>query len=169
MRRTRSQFDRCSLISEPIGDIPSNVDYSANLKETKGLFSEYKEIYADCQQQNGMGLDKSWKGWLIPDKTGKRGGKPRFQKQGDICSFTFPGVNSPKAGLHLVDGIVKLSKIGEIPVVLHRPILDGFPIKQATIVSKADGWYVSFAIEDTTVPDSCLWMKSNLRWELMLD
>ncbi|XGB39034.1 MAG: hypothetical protein LVT47_12860 [Cyanobacteria bacterium LVE1205-1] len=49
---------------------------------------------------------------------------------------------------------IKLSKIGEIPVVLHRPILDGFPIRQATIVSKADGWYVSFAIEDTTVPDS---------------
>ena len=97
-----------------------------------------------------MGLDKSWKGWSIPDKTGKRGGKPRFQKQGDICSFTFPRVNSSRAGLHLVDGMVKLSKIGEIPVVLHRPILDGFPIKQVTIVSKAEGWYVSFAIEDTT-------------------
>ena len=80
LRGTRSQFDRCSLTSEPIGDIPSNVDYSADLKETKGLFPEYKEIYADCQQQNGMGLDKSWKGWLIPDKTGKRGGKPRFKK-----------------------------------------------------------------------------------------
>ena len=52
--------------------------------------------------------------------------------------------------MHLADGIVKLSKIGEIPVVLHRPILDGFPIKQVTIVSKAEGWYVSFAIEDTT-------------------
>jgi putative transposase len=155
--RTRSQFDRSSLTSEPIGDIPSNVDYhsqAADLKETKGLFPEYKEIYADCQQQNVMGLDKSWKGWLIPDKIGRRGGKPRLKKQGDICSFTLPRVNSPKAGLHLTDGILKLSKIGEIPVVLHRPILDGFPIKQATIVSKADGWYVSFAIEDTTVPDS---------------
>ncbi len=96
LRRTRSQMNRCSLTSEPIGDIPSNVDYysqAADLKEPKGLFPEYKEIYTDCQQQNGMGLDKSWKGWLIPDKTGKRGGKPRFQKQGDICSFTFPRVN----------------------------------------------------------------------------
>ena len=96
LRRTRSQMNRYSLTSEPIGDIPSNVDYysqAADLKEPKGLFPEYKEIYTDCQQQNGMGLDKSWKGWLIPDKTGKRGGKPRFQKQGDICSFTFPRVN----------------------------------------------------------------------------
>ncbi len=94
-------MNRCSLTSDPIGDIPSNVDYysqAADLKETKGLFPEYKEIYTDCQQQNGMGLDKSWKGWLIPDKTGKKGGKPRFKKQGDICSFTFPRVNAQRLG-----------------------------------------------------------------------
>jgi putative transposase len=148
LRRTRCSIDRCSLVSEPIGDIPSRVDYysqAADLKETKSLFPEYKNIYADCQQQNLMRLDKAWKRWLIPDKNGKRGGKPRFKKQGDICSFTFPRVNSSKAGAHLVGSSLKLSKIGEIPIVLHRPIPDGFEIKQATIVSKADGWYVSFA------------------------
>jgi putative transposase len=157
LRRTRSSIDRCSLTSEPIGDIPSKVDYysqAADLKETKRLFPEYKDIYADCQQQNLMRLDKSWKRWLIPDKNGNRGGKPRFKKQGEVCSFTFPRVNSAKAGAHLVDRILKLSKIGEIPVILHRPIPDGFEIKQATIVCKADGWYVSFAIEDNTVPVS---------------
>jgi putative transposase len=155
LRRTRSSIDRCSLISEPIGDIPERVDYysqAADLKETKRLFPEYKDIYADCQQQNLMRLDKAWKRWLIPDKTGKRGGKPRFKKQGDICSFTFPRVNNLKAGAHLIGNSLKLSKIGEIPVILHRSIPDGFDIKQATIVNKADGWYVSFVIEDNTVP-----------------
>lgn len=155
LRRTRCPIDRCSLISETIGEIPSKVDYysqAANLKKTKLLFHEYKDIYADCQQQNLMRLDKASKRWLIPDKNGKRGGKPKFKKQGDICSFTFPRVNSPKAGAHLIGDTLKLSKIGEIPVVLHRPIPDGFDIKQATIVSKADGWYVSFALEDNTVP-----------------
>ena len=154
LRSTRSSIDRCSLISEPIGDISSKVNYysqAADLKETKRLFPEYKDIYADCQQQNLMRLDKAWKRWLIPDKNGKRGGKPRFKKQGDICSFTFPRVNSAKAGAHLNSSTLKLSKIGEIPVVLHRPIPDGFEIKQATIVSKADGWYVSFALEDKTI------------------
>jgi putative transposase len=157
LRRTRSSIDRCSLISEPIGEIPNKVDYysqAASLKETKSLFPEYKNIYADCQQQNLMRLDKAWKRWLIPDKNGKRGGKPRFKKQGDICSITWTRVNSAKAGAHLVDNTLKLSKIGEIPVVLHRLIPDGFEIKQATIVCKADGWYVSFAIEDNTVPAS---------------
>ncbi len=101
-----------------------------------------------------MPLDKAWKRWLVPDKSGKRGGKPRFKKQGDICSVTSARVNSAKAGAHLTSSTLKLSKIGEIPVILHRPIPDGFDIKQATIVSKADGWYVSFALEDNTVPTS---------------
>jgi putative transposase len=157
LRRTRSSLDRCSLISEPIGEIPSKVDYysqSANLKETKSLFPEYKNIYADCQQQNLMRLDSSWKRWLIPDAKGKRGGKPRFKKQGDICSITFPRVNSAKAGANILGNTLKLSKIGEIPIVMHRPIPEGSVIKQATIVNKADGWYVSFSLEDNTVPVS---------------
>jgi putative transposase len=157
LRRTRSRMDRCSLISEPIGNIPEPVNYysqAAALKETKTLFPEYQNIYADCQQQNLMRLDKAWKRWMVPDKTGKRGGRPRFKKRGDICSFTFPRVNSAKAGAHLMGGVLKLSKIGEIPVVLHRPIPHGFEIKQAIIISKADGWYVSFSLEDETVPMS---------------
>jgi putative transposase len=44
-------------------------------------------------------------------------------------------------------------KIGEIEVILHRPIPDGFTIKQATLVRKADGWYASLSLEDGTVPD----------------
>jgi len=62
-------------------------------------------------------------------------------------------VNNAKAGAHLGGNILKLSKIGQIEVVLHRPIPDGFAIKQATLVKKADGWYVSFSLEDGTVPE----------------
>ena len=155
LRRTRSQIDRCSLVCEPIGEIPPKVDYytqASDLKQTKELFAEYKNIYADCQQQNLMRLDKAWKRWLVPDKNGKRGGRPRFKKRGDICSFTFPRVNSAKAGAHLIGNILKLSKIGEIEVILHRQIPEGFEIKQATILKKADGWYASFSLEDKTVP-----------------
>lgn len=155
LHRIRCPIDRCSLISEPIGEIPGKVDYytqASELRLTKELFPEYKDIYADCQQQNLMRLDKAWKRWFIPDTCGKRGGKPRFKKRGDISSFTFPRVNCPKAGAHLNGNILKLSKIGDIQVILHRPIPDGFAIKQATVLQKADGWYVSFFLEDGTVP-----------------
>ncbi len=156
LHRTRCQIDRCSIVSEPIGDIPEKVDYytqASELRQTKELFPEYKNIYADCQQQNLMRLDKAWKRWLTPDKTGKRCGRPRFKTRGDICSFTFPRVNCLKAGAHLTGNILKLSKVCEIEVILHRPIPDGFTIKQATLVKKADGWHVSFSLEDGTVPE----------------
>lgn len=157
LRRTRSQIDRCSIVSEPIGEVPERVDYylqASELRQTKELFPEYKAIYADCQQQNLMRLDKAWKRWMIPDKTGRRGGKPRFKQRGDSCSFTFPRVNHPKAGAHLIGDTLKLSKIGEIKVILHRPIPDGFELKQATVLPKADGWYVSLSLEDGTIPDA---------------
>ncbi|HEY9824954.1 MAG TPA: transposase [Fimbriimonas sp.] len=150
-------MDRCSIVAEPIGDVPDKVDYrtqASELRQTKQLFPEYQDIYADCQQQNLMRLDKAWKRWLIPDKTGNRGGRPRFKKRGKICSFTFPRVNNAKAGAHLIGNRLKLSKMGEIEVILHRPIPQGFDIKQATLFSKADGWYVSFSLEDNTIPEA---------------
>ncbi|MGB3206057.1 MAG: transposase [Crinalium sp.] len=157
LSRTRSSIDRCSLISEAIGKIPEqfpNYNFQAGLlKQTKELFPEYKEIYHDVQQQNLKRLDKTWDRWIKPDKSGKRGGRPKFKKVGEMRSFTFPRVNCPKAGAHLNNGILKLSKIGEIPVIVHRPIPDGFVLKTATIVRKADGWYVCISAEDETVPD----------------
>lgn len=155
LNRTRCPIDRCSIGSEPIGEISARVDYytqASQLRTTKELFPAYKHIYADCQQQNLMRLDKAWKRWMTPDKNGKRGGRPRFKKRGDICSFTFPRVNCLKAAAHLLGNVLKLSKIGELEVILHRPIPDGFEIKQATLVCKADGWYASFSLEDGTVP-----------------
>jgi putative transposase len=47
-----------------------------------------------------------------------------------------------------------LPKIGLIPINLHRPIPEGFVIKQVRILKKADIWYASINIQcDLNVPD----------------
>jgi putative transposase len=159
LRRTRCQIDRCSLISEPIGDIPSrfpsyNVQ-AGELKQTKELFPAYKEIHAEVQQQNLKRLDKSWDRWIKPDKSGKTGGRPRFKKFGEMRSFTFPRINCPKAGVNRIEGgVLTLSKIGSMRVIMHRPFPDGFELKTATVVKKADGWYIAVSLEDGSVPSS---------------
>ncbi|NEO35439.1 MAG: transposase [Moorea sp. SIOASIH] len=156
LHRTRSPIDRCSLISEPIGVIPEAVNYytqQAALKETKRLFPDYKQIYAETQQVNLQRLNKAWDRWRKPVKHGLRGGRPRFKKQGQLRSFVFPRVNSPRAGAHLKDGFLLLSRIGQIPVVMHRPIPDGFTLKQCTVVKKANGWYCCISMKDDTVPE----------------
>ncbi|MCJ2544553.1 helix-turn-helix domain-containing protein, partial [Thermostichus vulcanus] len=66
LNRTRCRIDRCSIVSEPVGEVPDKVDYytqASELRATKEQFPEYKDIYADCQQQNLMRLDKAWKRW----------------------------------------------------------------------------------------------------------
>ncbi|MGD1711842.1 RNA-guided endonuclease InsQ/TnpB family protein [Dapis sp. BLCC M172] len=155
LNRTRCQIDRCSLISCPIREIPSKPDYhfqSAELKETKKLFPEYKEIYFEVQQNNLKRLDKSWQRWLVPDQTGKRFGRPRFKKTGKLRSLNFSRVNHPKAAVKFDGKQIIISRFGAIRVIVHRPIPDGFVIKTATITKKADGYYVSLSLEDKSVP-----------------
>ena len=157
LNRTRCQIDRCSIVSESIGEIPERADYyfqQSALKETKKLFPEYAGIYSEVQQMNLQRLDKAWKRWLVPDKTGKRGGRPKFKKRGEKPSFSFSRVNHPKAACFLEGDILRIPKIGLIPVVVHRPIPDDFVLKTATICFKADGYYVSISAEDATVPES---------------
>ncbi len=92
LNRTRCPIDRCSIVSCPIGEIPLRPDYyfqSAELKQTKKLFPEYKEIYFEVQQNNLKRLDKAWQRWLFPDKTGKRFGRPRFKRSGKLRSRAF--------------------------------------------------------------------------------
>jgi putative transposase len=159
LRRTRCQIDRCSVVSESIGDIPGafpNYNFQAGeLKQTKKLFPAYKEILYEVQQQNLKRLAKAWDRWMIPDKSGKRAGRPRFKKKGEMRSFTFPRINCPKAGVNNIEaGILTLSKIGSMPVVMHRPFPEGFELKTATIVKKADGWYIAVSLADNSVPNS---------------
>ncbi len=155
LRWTRCAIDRCSLISEPIGEIPEKVNYytqQSDLKQTKKLFPDYKDIYCEVQQMNLQRLDKAWKRWLVPDKNGKRGGRPRFKKAGQLRSFSFSRVNQTKAVIKFQDNSIWTKKWGSIPVIVHRPIPDGFVLKTATIVKKADGYYVCLTAEDETIP-----------------
>ncbi|MEA5500738.1 transposase [Limnoraphis robusta Tam1] len=156
LMRTRCYIDRCSLISCPIGEIPAKVDYysqQSELKETKRLFPNYKEIYSEVQQINLQRLKIAWERWLIPEQSGKRCGKPRFKKVGSLRSFSFSRVNHPKAAIKFDGKNIITTRIGIIPVVVHRPIPDGFVIQTATIVKKADGWYVCFSLKDDSVPE----------------
>ncbi|NES80812.1 MAG: transposase [Moorea sp. SIO2B7] len=155
LRRTRCTIDRCSLISEPIGEIPQKVNYysqQSDLKQTKILFPDYKDIYCEVQQINIQRLDKAWKRWLVPDKKGKRGGRPRFKKAGQLRSFSFSRVNHPKSVIKFQDNSIWTRKWGVIPVIVHRRIPDDFSLKTATIVRCADGYYVCLTAEEETVP-----------------
>ena len=47
-----------------------------------------------------------------------------------------------------------MPKLGLIPIVLHRPIPDGFAVKTVRIVRKHNGWYATLCIQaDVSIPE----------------
>ena len=66
---------------------------------------------------------------------------PKFKRRGKYNSFTYPQLG----GFRISDGRLRLSMIGKVRVVLHRPI-DG-QMKTCTIIRDIDQWYACVTAE----------------------
>jgi putative transposase len=139
----------CSIRQEYI--IPVDTPYRDYYKQqnaltkAKELIPELKAVHSQVLQDALKRLDKSFKFMQ------ERGfGFPRFKKFGQYRSFVFPQFKSnPVTGFE-----IKLPKIGTMPMNLHRPIPDGFEVKQVRIVFKSSGWYAQLILQaDISVPD----------------
>lgn len=68
-------------------------------------------------------------------------------------SFEFSRVNHPKATIKFDGKNLITTRLGIIPVIVHRPIPEGFELKTASIVKKVDGYYVCLTAKDERVPE----------------
>ncbi len=77
-------------------------------------------------------------------------GFPRFKKYGQFKSLLFPQFQvNPITGWQ-----IKLPKLGLVPINLHRPIPEGFVVKQVRVIKKAGKWFATIAIyADFTIPE----------------
>ncbi len=144
--------DRCSLEKEYI--IPADEPFPSyhrqqnNLPKAKKQFPRLGQVHSQVLQTTIRRLHDTWEAFQ------KRGhGFPRFKKFGQFKSFVFPQFKS-----NPINGFaIKLPKIGEVPINLHRPIPDGFKVKQVRVLSRVRGtqWYVVVTIEsEVSVPDA---------------
>jgi putative transposase len=113
------------------------------LPDLKATCPEYASIHAHILQDVILRVERTYQAFFRRVKNGETPGYPRFQGKDRYHSFTFPEYGN---GVVLDGGILSLSKIGRIPVRLHRP-LEGTP-KTVTISQEANGWYVSFSCAD---------------------
>ena len=145
----KCQIDRCSLESEYIMaadyPFPSYHQQQNNLPKAKKEYPKLKAVPSQVLQTNIRRLHDAW------DFFRNRGyGFPRFKKYGQMKSLLFPQFKTNP----LTDFQVKLPKLGSVPINLHRPIPDGFVVKQVRVLSKAVGWFAVIAIEsDISIPD----------------
>ncbi|GET39302.1 RNA-guided endonuclease InsQ/TnpB family protein [Microseira wollei] len=119
------------------------------LPETKVERPWYKDIYSQVLQDCIHRVDKTFERYVFGDKNGNRSGKPRFKGKGRYRSFTYTQMKQDSLALNRIT----LPKIGDVKLILHRPLLDGFKIKTATVTLKADGWYLTLSLQDDTVPE----------------
>jgi putative transposase len=124
-----------------------------DLKQTKVLFPEYKTLDSQVLQDVIDRVETAYERFTTPDVNGNRSGKPRFKGRHYYKSFTYTQLdNSNISGDECGRNYIDLAKIGSVPLVLHRPIPDGFQVKTGTILREADGWYISLVLEDKEVP-----------------
>ena len=141
--------DRCSLESEYIMaasyPFPSYHQQQNQLPKAKKVYPELAKVPSQVLQTNVRRLHDAW------DFFRNRGfGFPRFKKYGQMKSLLFPQFKSnPLTGWQ-----IKLPKLGKVQINLHRPIPDGFVIKQVRVIKKAKGWFAVVSIQsDITLPE----------------
>ena len=141
----------CSLnrefIMSPDIPFPSYLEQKRQLTQWKKTNSYLKEVHSQVTQDCVKRLHNTWERFKS-----KKFGFPRFKKFGRYQSFLFPQFKeNPIKG-----GLIKLPKIGQVEINLHRPIPEGFKVKGVRIVSRVRGtvWYAVVTIQfDVKVPD----------------
>jgi len=145
----KCMVDRCSISHEYImaanSPFPGEVNQLNALPKAKKVFPRLGEVPSQVLQQAIKQLHRAWDGF---QRVGH--GFPRFKKFGQFKSLVFPQFKqNPVQGGHIA-----LPKLGLIPINLHRPIPNGFVVKQVRIINKADIWYANVNIQcDVSVPD----------------
>ena len=125
----------------------------ADLAQTKKLFPEYKSIHSQVLQDVIQRVQTTMDNFTKADKNGKTSGRPKFKGKHYYNSFSYPQLSNTNI-VKNANGryCVNLPKIGLVPLVFNRQIPKGFKVKTGTVIREADGWYISFTIEDKTVP-----------------
>jgi putative transposase len=119
---------------------------ATELPDLKAACREYSEVHSQVLQDVLRRVDKAYHAFFRRVANGETPGYPRFQGATRYHSFTYPQYGH---GAVLDGGMLNLSKIGRIPVRIHRP-LAGTP-KTVTISREADGWYVSFSCAEVPI------------------
>lgn len=115
----------------------------ASLTQWKKSSGYLQAVHSQVLQNVLRRVDHSFQNFFRRcKKSGDAPGYPRFKGRGWYDSFCYPRYGN---GVAFKDGRLVLSKIGHIKVFRDRP-LEGRP-KTATIIRKADGWFVSIVCE----------------------
>lgn len=122
------------------------------LPQIKEERPEYQGIHSQVQQDVLRRLDKAMQAFFRRIDEGQPPGYPRYKSNTRYHSFTYPqsgytiiGALAPHDKKGKKTCRLKLSKIGHLKMLMHRPIKG--TIKGCTIKRDGDQWYAVFSVE----------------------
>jgi putative transposase len=114
-----------------------------------GELLNFSRVDSTVLQDVSKRVDKAFERFIVGDSNGGKSGKPRFKSESSFKTMTFATANDSWIKLIRKNWLyLRLPKLGVVKVRMHRPIPDGFAIKQVSITKKADGWFVQLVLED---------------------
>ena len=131
----------------------SRYEQNKTLPMLKNQYKPFSLVHSQVLQQVCQRVDWAFKGFFRrlkqKEKTGEKAGFPRYKNENRYDSITYPQFAN---GCRLDDKGLRLSKIGCIRIVQHRP-LEGVP-KSCTITRTATGkWSVSISCDIGDTPE----------------
>ena len=120
---------------EVSGKAPSWMEQKRSITAWKPAHPELSDVYSQVLQDVSKRVDLAFQAFFRRVKDGETPGYPQIKGDG-YDSFTYP-----QSGFGFHQGKLRLSKVGDIAVRLHRPI-DG-TIKTCTVRRINSKWFVS--------------------------
>jgi putative transposase len=118
-----------------------------------GELLDFGEVPSQTLQAVSKKVDEAFVRFIQGDKNGKRTGKPRFKNAARYRTLKIEGQAVTIERIKRNWLFISVSKLkGWVKIRLHRPLPDGFVLKNILLTKKADGWYASIALEDPCVP-----------------
>ncbi|MFN6537935.1 MAG: RNA-guided endonuclease InsQ/TnpB family protein [Nostoc sp. EkiNYC01] len=128
-----------------------------SIVQWSGELLDFKSVDSTVLQDVCKRVDKAFERFVIGDSSGKRSGKPRFKTEASFKTMTFAAAKNEWIKLIRKNWLyIRLPKLGQVKVRMHRPIPDGFTLKQISITKKADGWYIQMVLSDVSIPSQTI-------------
>jgi putative transposase len=117
------------------------VEQANQLPEIKKVREDVASVHSQVLQDVLKRVEKAFDGFFRRVKAKQKAGFPRFRSHKRYDSFTYA-----QSGFSIVNSKLRLSKIGDVKIKLHRPV-EG-KVKTLTITRSAMGkWFACFSVE----------------------
>jgi putative transposase len=163
-QNNRTDVNSCPLVCS-LPKLRENPDFYSQKKQLpilkedlvtvqhSGELLDFTSVPSQTLQDVSKRVDLAFKRFLAGDSNAKRSGKPRFKNSARYRTLRIEGQaitieRTEKDWLFL-----SVSKLKDwLKIRLHRPLPDGFVLKNMLLTKKSDGWYATICLEDPNVP-----------------